>query len=102
MAHGTSAGVNDAQGSEWRWRHGQSTRASLLCATVQGSMRCFILRARCMMGNSPKGVFSGGGDRGMVCDGDRFPLGFDIGGSAVLLSSGNGTRSGGGDTLSSC
>jgi hypothetical protein len=65
-------------------------------------MRCFILRARCMMGNSPKGVFDGGGDWGTVCDGDRFPLGFGIGGSAVLLSSSNGTMSDGGDTLSSC
>jgi hypothetical protein len=46
-------------------------------------------------------IFSGGGDRGTVCDSDRFSLGFDIGGSAVMLSSGNGTSSSGGDVLSS-
>jgi hypothetical protein len=53
------------------------------------------------MRNSPKGVFSGGGDQGTVCDDDRFLLGFGIGGCAVLLSFGNGTRSGGGGALSS-
>jgi hypothetical protein len=46
-------------------------------------------------------IFSGGGNRGTVCDSDRFSLGFDIGGSAVMLSSGNGTSSSGGDVLSS-
>jgi hypothetical protein len=38
----------------------------------------------------------------MVCDGDHFPLGFGVGGSAILLSFGNGTRSSGDDALSSC
>jgi hypothetical protein len=102
MTHGTSASINGAQSSKRRWRHGQGAGASLPCATVQSSMQCLILWALRMTGNSPKGVFSGGGDRGTVCDGDRFPLGFGIGGNTDLLSSGNGTRSGGRDVLSSC
>jgi hypothetical protein len=53
------------------------------------------------MENSPKGVFSGGGNRGMVCNGDHIPLGFGVSGSVVLLSSGNGTKSGGVHALSS-
>jgi hypothetical protein len=102
MAHGNPASVNCAQGSERRWCHGQGDGATFPCATVQHSIRCFILRARCTTGNLPKGVFSDRSDQGMVCSGDHIPLRFDVGGSAVLLSSGNGTRSDGGDALSSC
>jgi hypothetical protein len=73
MTHGTSASINGAQGSKRRWRHGQGAGASLPCATVQSSMQCLILWALRMTGNSPKGVFSGGGDRGRCATVTAFP-----------------------------